>query len=366
MIPLPDRGGFLFPAPYNTVGIRVTNADDGDILPRTYAYWQNVNSHAGGTTMRVFLGTSRGPQFWDIDLRTHAVTPKGPIFPPGHILSASTAEGWYWDTFNSNMLYCSDDEHLYRYHVHESRLETVVDITPFTAWMGAHALRQWHSSHDSTIHSATALKVVADGAWPKLGTVVYDEDGTCGKWAWYEARGTLDESQVDKSGRWLVIKEDDDNRIVDLKTGHEQVVTDQDGAAGHSDNGFGYVVGADNWQQLATWRLRDFASGATHVVYESAWDDQVLHVSHCNARPRPAQIQWVLGSGPCKDLILIPLDGSMTCRHVAPSMCTYPTSNPYDYFPKANLDPHGDHALWTRYADGRFDAFMVQIPEQEG
>ena len=63
-----------------------------------------------------------------------------------------------------------------------------------------------------------------------------------------------DECQIDKSGRWLVIKEktgadsksEVDNRIIDLQTGNERVLLDRNGAGGHSDMGAGYMVASDN------------------------------------------------------------------------------------------------------------------------
>jgi hypothetical protein len=70
------------------------------------------------------------------------------------------------------------------------------------------------------------------------------------------AKGDFDECQIDKSGRWLVIKENvdgrngEDNRIIDLQTGQESVFLDEDGAAGHSDVGYGYLVAEDNFYRI--------------------------------------------------------------------------------------------------------------------
>jgi hypothetical protein len=360
---IPRRGPFPFGPPYETLGIRVTNEDDGEILPRTYAYWPNVNAHLGRDTLRVFLGTSRGPCQWAVDKCSHEVTPLGPIFPAGHPLGSSTAEGWYWDARDPHVLYCSDDKHLFRYDVETQDLVTVVDVTPL-AWLGEFALRQWHTSSTRT-HSATVKQIVADGAWPSIGTIVYDEN-QCQPWRWFPKLGALDESQIDRTGTWLLIKEnldgqdDEDNRIIDLGDGAERIITDRAGAAGHSDNGYGYMVAADNWQPEATWRVWRFdqpeTSGA--IVLQTSWDAQVIHVSHCNARPGAPEGQWVLGSGTVKDLLTIPLDGSSKCRAVAPSMSA---SDSYDDLAKANLDPHGKSALWTCRRDGRFDAFMVML-----
>jgi hypothetical protein len=362
MTALPARGPFTFPAPYHTLGIRITNDADGTILPRTYSYWPNVNT--GRRILRVFLGTDRGPQWWEVDTSSHEVSPRGLIFPAGHPLSASTAEGWYWDWMDPDLLYCADDKHLYRYDFGTQELETVVDITPFD-WMGRFALRQWHTG--GTRHSATVRQVVDEGAWPALGTVVYDEGACQQPWRWVTKlwEHTLDESQVDRAGQWLQIKETpsgqpgEDDRILNLATGEERIITDLEGAPGHSDCGYGYLVGADNQQTLATWRLWPCDSLQSRVILTTPWEAQVIHVSHCNARPGSPETQWVLGSGTMPDLVMIPLDGSMRTRAVAPSMCT---GVDYDNLPRASLDPAGEYGCWLATPEGRRDAFLVQIP----
>ena len=42
----------------------------------------------------------------------------------------------------------------------------------------------------------------------------------------------------------------EDNRIIDLQSGTEQVLTDPNGASGHSDMGFGYLIAEDNFNRL--------------------------------------------------------------------------------------------------------------------
>jgi hypothetical protein len=350
MMDIPKRGSFPFGPPYNTIGIRVTNESDGEILPRNYSYWQNINAHAPDRDLFVFAGTSKGPCMWVVSKRSGAVGVMGPIFSADNPLSNSTAEGWYFHAQKAHILFCSDDEHLYRYDIGTKRLEVVVDITPFR-WMGRFALRQWHSSQDGTVHSATVKKIVDDGPWPNIGTIVYRE-GFRQPWLYYEAKGNLDESQISRSGEWLLIKEDDDNRIIKVPTGNERIILDKDGAVGHSDNGWNWMVGADNWQQMATWRRWDFATLRSTIIYETPWWAQVLHVSCCDS------ISWVLGSGQIRDLIKIPLDGSMLTTPVAPKLSEGDT---YDDLPKASLDPHGEYGFWIAFVNGRYDAFLVKI-----
>jgi hypothetical protein len=42
----------------------------------------------------------------------------------------------------------------------------------------------------------------------------------------------------------------EDNRIIDLQTDTEQMLIDPNGASGHSDMGFGYMIAEDNFNRL--------------------------------------------------------------------------------------------------------------------
>jgi hypothetical protein len=99
-VPMPVRGRFTFPAPYNTTGIRLTNPTDcgsagtdcvNDI---GYAYWRNSNNHVGSNTMLIVVTLDRarggnGPTLFGYDKNTDAVTVLGPLFDAASPLS------WY-------------------------------------------------------------------------------------------------------------------------------------------------------------------------------------------------------------------------------------------------------------------------------
>src|SRR4030095_2377574 len=193
-ISLPERGRFLFPEPYGTTGIRVTNASDGPILPCGYSYWPNINAHAGQDHLLVFLGVDRnaggaGPSLWRVDKASLEVTPLGPLFPPEHPLSWATAEGWYWSAIDPDLLYVTDLTHLYRLHVATRTLETVIDVGVIPARTDE-ILWQWHTARDDRTHSAT-VKAGESGGWAPLGTIVYREGEL--PWHWYPKVGALDE-----------------------------------------------------------------------------------------------------------------------------------------------------------------------------
>src|SRR5206468_6795690 len=127
-----------------------------------------------------------------------------------------------------------------------------------------------------------------------------------------------DECQVDKSGQWLLIKENvdglygEDNVIINLQSGATTTFLDQAGAAGHSDNGFGYMVAEDNWNNLPgavrTWTFgQPFPTSEPgtsvlpqgQLVYHTTdWNADIGHLSHANARSGvPLSQQYACGGG---------------------------------------------------------------------
>lgn len=369
----------MFPEPYNTVGVRITNAADGPVLPCGYSYWPNTNAHAGEPNLLVFLGTDRnrgghGPSLWSVDKTTLDVTPLGPLFPPEHPLSWATGEGWYFSATDPHVLYACDLLHLYRVDVRSRRVTTVIDVAgnPFNKY-----LWQFHSSADGKTHSAT---VKDQDTYQAEGCIVYRE-WLPQPWSWFPARGDFDECQIDKSGRWLLVKSNidadagEDNLIIRVEDEKTRLLLDQQGAAGHSDNGYSYMIAADNWNDkpnaLRLWHFDEACAPQGRLVYYSpVWDVELNHVSHGNARPGSPDDQWVLGSGAtstigprANELVMVPLDGSLKVRVIAPTMTTGDIG--YDSLPKANLDPYGDYALWTsNHGSDRLDAFLVKIPER--
>ena len=104
---LPERGGFNFPAPYSTQGIRITNASDCGgartaSLPVGYSYWSNINNHASSDTMLIVLGLDRrrgggGPDAIQLQQAHRRDSQRwGRSFPPDSPYSWSTGEGWYF------------------------------------------------------------------------------------------------------------------------------------------------------------------------------------------------------------------------------------------------------------------------------
>jgi Concanavalin A-like lectin/glucanases superfamily/Bacterial Ig domain len=386
---LPDRGKFTFPAPYNTTAARITNASDcggADCVWYVgYSYWRNINNHVGSDTMLIFLGldSSRGgggPTLFQYNKMTDVLTKVGPLFAAGSPLSFATAEGWYFSATLPTKLYLNQGARMLRYDVVSKQFETVYDAS--TQFGSDKVIWQMHSSNDDRVHSATLRSA---STFEMLGCMVYREDTR--QFFFYPKIGDFDECQVDKSGRWLLIKDNvdgiagEDNRIIDLETGSERLLLDQAGAAGHSDMGYGYMVAADNWDGHANasklWKYADDPLHGALVHYNFDWSVAAPnHFSHSNAQPGVApEQQYVCGSSAnrldspeANEIICFRLDGSLDTVVVAPVMTDLNAAgggNDYAKLPKGNLDVTGQYFIWTSNTGGnRLDAFLVKVPAQ--
>ena len=387
---LPARGAFVFPAPYNTQAVRITNGTDcggSDCLESVgYSYWSNMSNSAGSDTMFIFLGLSRsrggaGPTLFSYNKVTDQVSVVGSLFDAAHPLSWSTGEGWYFSATLPSALYIASGSSLLRYDVVSHQMQTVFDAAP--QYGSDKYIWQVHSSSDDRVHSATLR---SSATYEMLGCLAYREDTR--QFSYFPRNGDLDECQIDKSGRWLVIKENvdglygEDNRIIDLQTGVEKALLDQNGAAGHSDNGYGSMVFSDNWDSLPNAvRVLEFGTDqlrAPLVHHNMDWSVAApAHVSHAGAPPgTPLAQQYACGSGAnrinsnrANELFCFRLDTSLDVLVVAPVMTNLDApgggSDVYSKLPKANLDPTGRYLIWTtNMGGGRQDAFVVKVPAQ--
>jgi hypothetical protein len=307
------------------------------------------------------------------------------LFAANSAFSYATAEQWYFSATRASTLYIGDNgPRLLRYDVLAKTSETVFDVTSLLG--GGRYLWQMHSSGDDRVHSAT---VKDSNTYQDLGCIVYREDTR--QHLFFTPRGDYDECQIDKSGRWLVIKENvdgqynEDNRVIDIDTGAEQVLWDQNGAAGHSDMGHGYIVGEDdkwggNPYAVRVWQFGpNMTSAAGLVVYAMpSWNGPgVGHIAHSNSKagvPFDQQMacssnagDWTLAR--TNEIVCYRLDASMQVLVVAPNMTDLNASgggsDAYSKRPKGNIDPTGEYFLWTSNMGGnRADVFIVRIPTQ--
>lgn len=353
---VPERGAFQFPSPYNVRGTRLTNASDGMVRPVGMSYWPILNNATGRGELLAFVSVEDMLTLFAIDKNTLAVSRVGAL--PFH----STGEFCYWSFSDADLLYVPDGTRLFRYNVRSHQLEVVVEAPS--------EIRQCHSSHDGRVHSMTL-----DG-----GPAVFRN----GHLERMRAQGAYDECQVDKSGEWLLSKEagldgETGNRIIHLASGREWYITKRSGGVGHSDMGWGYVVGEDNQTNpggvFRLWLFTQNGPVDGGVMYASTWAPMTRYVSHCNALRSAPEHHDVLfssahtGEEPrANELVLGRLDGSGRVTVVCPNL-TDLTVGPQDadslYWRKtrAALDPTGKYAAWSaNRGTDRNDIFVAELP----
>ena len=396
---MPSRGVFTFPSPYSSQGVRLTNANDCGgqdcVLSVGYSYWSNINNHTGSDTMLVFLGLERrkgggGPTLFSYNKRTGETQNIGPLFSADSPYSWATGEGWYFSASQPTTLYMNDGPRMLRYDVMTHAMSEVYNVESL---LGAgRVIWQMHSSNDDHVHSAT---VKDSGSYSELGCIAFDDRRPTSP-TFVAAKGNYDECQIDKSGRYLVVKENvdgrngEDNRIIDLQTGNEVVFLDENGAAGHSDLGYGYMIAEDNLNPMPgavrVWQLGGDLSGSDqgHVagqgtlVYElSSWDVGIGHIAHGNAANGSSSGQMACVSNANRsnlprvnEIVCFRLDGSMQALVVAPNMTDLNASgggsDDYWKIPSGNLDVTGEYFIWTaNMGTSRQDAFIVHIPQDK-
>jgi len=384
---LPQRGKFTFPAPYHTEGVRLTNGGDcGNqdcVNYLGYSYWRNINNHVGEESMLILVTMDRhrggaGPSLIAYNKITDEVLNLGPLLADSNPLSWATGEGWYFSANEPYTIYMNSGSRMLRYDVVTEQSKTVFDLNSLLG--SGYYVWQMHSSANDKVHSAT---VRSNSNYAMLGCIVYLED--TGQHKYYLSQGDFDECQIDKSGDWLLIKEDidgkdgEDNRIIHIPTGHERILLDRDGAAGHSDMGFGYMIAADNFANDAnTQKVWDFTADVLDgiKVYHNAdwYVSAPAHVSHSNAIPGTLpENQFACGSSAnrknsvhANEVICFRLNTSDEALVVAPVMTDLNASGGGDDYaksPKGNLDVTGQYFIWTSNMGGsRLDAFLVKVP----
>jgi hypothetical protein len=358
---LPHKAGpFTFPAPYGTRGIRLTSERDGMILPVGYSDRPNVNQHAHRDDLLVFLGTVQG---WPILLSVNKAS--GKVEHHGRIGNLrGTGELWYFSSTDPQGLYYYNDAGFWLTDVITGRSTLIFSVDP------QQMLWQMSSSDDDQTHAGTVRDAVN---YHDLGCVVFRH----GRQRFFPKRDGYDECQIDKSGRYLVIKEGQgDNRVVDLDTNEERTLRNADGAVGHSDVGRGVMVGEDDQHEpcaLVRWDLRQpLTPERRQVLYHTLqWVDEQgrgLGLGHVAVRGDRILVSHAHPTDypRVNELILVAPDGSGLAVAVAPNLMTledHQVPVPYELQVKANIDPAGQYVCWTANAgQNRLDAFLLQVP----
>lgn len=289
--PLPPAGGVLIDPTFCTPILRVTDEKDGQHLQTAYSYWPTFN--VDNTRIYVLQDdTGLSGVFYRFDADPFTISDKELVFidptPDGTIPSREDAT---WSATDPDVIFCHSKLNLWSYNVVTRQYTLLRD---FKAELAEGHLKQMSRSIDDNTFAFTA----ANRRYRPVGSLAWRRDEDHAFIRPLDPEG-LDEVQIDKTGRFLVIKTGAQGptaiqvRIMDLDTGLVEDLLDgpPDYAPGHGDLGRGFIVGYENWKNRVLSRnLSEPHKFKTAFDMENDWTQDV-HVSMLADNDR-----WVLYS----------------------------------------------------------------------
>jgi hypothetical protein len=308
------------------------------VNPIGMSYWRNINQHKNQSDLKVILSKNDQLTLYTVDKSNLSVVNSE------NLGITHTGEGVFFSSSNPNIIYVPFDEYVAWFNVETKENGIVLTGQGYKIW-------QLHCDYSEKIWSMT----LKDNNYNIVEWGVYKDEYL----KTYDLKGKIpDECQIDKSGKWLLIKEDDDNRIIYIPTGVERFISNQNGALGHGDCGFEFAMGENDYSQFAgALDIIKFEDGSHINIYSSGiWN--MGYVSYTNAKD--ANTNTCLMTTP-KELILINIDtkiGRVICPNLT-DIDSYPGKDKYPARAKANLCPNGQYAAWTAYVNGSMNCYLV-------
>jgi cysteine-rich repeat protein len=362
--PLPAAGGTLVDPTFQTTILRVTDATtaDGDSCGTAYSYWPTFNR----TSTRLWALCGTNGVLFDFVPATLALSNPRPLFvspPPG---GHAVAEDTIWSGTDSNLVFTHDASRLWSYDVSNGSYALVKDLTALQPGL---LLHQMSRSADDDVFAFTTKEATSADV---TGYVVYRR--STDSYPVRVATPQLDEVQIDRSGRFLLVKTGLGgatairNRVIDVATGGVQELTDgaPDFAVGHSDNGAGTVIGYDHWNDRLT--QRSLATPHALFTVQPFNDDwQSLHLSLLADDERWATVSYFRSYDPApwralhQEIYQVATDGSGRVRRLAHHRSEY---GGYWDSPRANVSPDARFVAFTSNWGGssRQDLFVLVAP----
>jgi hypothetical protein len=363
---LPKAGGTFIDPTFGTEILRVTDETDGKENVNAYSYYPSFNKDS---TM-FFVAMRGSPTLYHFDPIAFKITGKEKLYakkPPSNY--DPRWEDSIWSGKDPNVIFCHQGLNLWRYDVPRKVYTLVKD---FSKELPPGHLAQMSKSLDDNVFGFSRQ----EPKWKLVGYLVWRQDTD--KILLREDTTELDEIQVDKTGKYCVIKSDRQGkgvvqvRVADLNTGKiENLIDDApDYAPGHSDNGHGTVVGMDNWKNRVTFRRlatpHEFYSVLDH---HNDWS-QDCHISMLADDESWALLSFYTGnklpsSGIFKDeIVRVSTDGKQTVRRLAHHRSVV---KQYWDSPRANISRDGRFVTYTSNWEGtgQRDVFILKVPPLE-
>jgi cysteine-rich repeat protein len=365
---LPAAGGTLVDPTFGTTILRVTDAATvGGSCGTAYSYWPTFN--ADSTRLWAFCDEPNAEWLYDFDPVTLALSNQRPLFassaPGGAGLRMEDA---IWSKTDPDVMYVHDGKRLWSYDVVTELFTLVKDLSSLQPNLFLH---QMSVSSDDDVFAFTKKH---DTSFDVTGYLAYRR--STDTFPANQATAQIDEVQVDKSGRWLVVKTGVsgagaiESRIVDLETGAVEGLTDNgpDFGPGHSDNGTGTVIGADNWNNQLTGRglatphvfstVFGYGDDWTQDIHISMLADDERWVTLTSYRANSFAPAW----GPLHgEVYQVATDGTQRVRRLAHHRSDVST---YYESPRGNVSRDGRFVAFTSNWGGssRHDLFVVVAP----
>jgi hypothetical protein len=361
--PLPPAGGTLVDPVFGTTIMRVTDEADTTSAGTAYSYWPSFNKNS----------TQLMAHYADGSLLIYQFDPNAFRLGSKHIVDAppaseggfgvTTFEDAIWSGNYPDKFFVHRGAALFAYDVARHRYAKVFDLT--SDLPAGYYFFQMSRSIDDDLFAFT----LRDAKYQVAGYLAYQLST---RRILHQARvKKLDEVQLDKMGRYLVVKTGEQGRgaieveVIDLRTGRTEALRDDapDYAPGHSDNGTGIVIGGENW--TPRWLGRQLATPhQSYTVLDSrgVWDNDG-HVSMLADNE-----DWALLSlfGTAKsglfrrEILQVTTDGSQRLRRLAHH---YSIFRNYQDTPRANISRDGRFIAFSSNWGGRArqDLFVLRI-----
>ena len=365
--PLPAAGGVVKDPTFGTEILRVTDGGDGN-SHTAYSYWPSFNKDSTLLHVNTEKG---GPTLYHFDPVAFRILAKEPLFARDDRFPGGIAwEDCIWSGSDPRVIYGHCGGSLVSYDVGKRAYTLVKD---FAEEMPGEYPQQISKSLDDNVFAFTTKRLKT---YEQTGFAVWRRDKD--KIILQERGADFDEVQVDKSGRWLVVKTSEQGKgiknvfVYDLQTGAKRQLTDDgpDYSPGHSDVGAGTCVGADNWRNATTFRRLDSPDVHYEVLDMSgghlsmlADDESWVLMSNYHDQPPAKGTPWGTFA---QEIYQVSTDGSQRvrrlCHHFSDVRGTYWHS------PRANISRDGRFVAFTsNWGDPRLaGVFILRVPPIEG
>jgi hypothetical protein len=365
---LPAAGGKFTDAVFGTTIMRVTDTNDGAGCYNDYSYWQAFSSDM--TRFIVRCGGNGNFFVYSFDASGFTAAKGADLGEWRSLFFSQTEPKILW-----GLGYSPYDNDLVRVDVTNINSPSITTVKDFSSL----GVSTWQLFADDagdrfSFKSAT-------------GTNVYAWDRSSDAMLLNKSYANLDEAQIDRSGRWVVVKSTTENWIVDLDNSNTETYLasrlDPHYSFGHSDNGSGFAAaGMNDYDEHRGVIKRTFtaiSSLATHIWNPgSDWYLNDWHVSQ-----RMTGDLWTgvsnyrIEAGACgyatagsagqaalrNEIFLAKSDGSGQFQRVAHHQSCYCEGGNYWATPRAVFSPDGAYVMWSstwsRSCSGRTDVYLA-------